>query len=200
VSSASAVGRKRCAVKGLAGMALVGLFVAGCPLEADADAVTVRIAIDAKCNSEIDKKARVRHSKRDVLVWSFGSSCPRLQQVHVCPTGRTPLRNCKGDPESAKVGKKFRIGAAATTPINATVMCTVDWSVLDANRSKRLPFYFRLVTGDADSKLECPGRCQPKPESDEGGRFGAPPVDEGPDEEARPIPCPRSELALEVEP
>lgn len=96
------------------------------------------------CAHDMELHKNVFRRRRDVVVWRLESECKAPQAVLICGPGKTrPLVACAGDPESATVGKAFKLDGATAGKVTGHIFCTVAWSTVQNNDK----YDFRLYTG-----------------------------------------------------
>lgn len=126
-------------------LALTGILAASGP---GIEIATISIHKN-RCTAEKVKVTTVKKADRDILVWGIENKCPRALNVLLCVDPTPPL-TCLGDPEEAKLGATFEMGAAKTDKALQFIACTVKWP--PAKKTFRLD----VISGPTGTPLSCP--------------------------------------------
>jgi hypothetical protein len=109
----------------------------------------IDISIAASCRHDKVKLTTVKRKDRDILVWRVQSECPTARKVLICVKPAPPL-HCSGDPDTAKIGTPFDVGAANGDTVTHYIFCTVKWP------AKKQAYEVDVLAGSASDKLICP--------------------------------------------
>lgn len=124
-------------------------FVLASPFDGAPGVEVIKISIDKSCRHDKVKLTTVRQKDQDVLVWRIQNDCPTARSVLICVRPAPPLR-CSGDPEAAKIGTQFQIGAGQGDKVRAYIICTVKWP------PEKQGYQIDVISGPATANLTCP--------------------------------------------